>query len=179
MLTTEKTVLIVIDVQGKLAQLMHNREALFQNLQKIIKGIQVLKIPIIWVEQNPVGLGPTIPEISALMPGIGPISKMCFSTCRNPEFMKALNATERKQILIVGIEAHICVYQTAIELLNLDYEVEIVTDGVSSRTPENRDVALTKMRDAGVGITSVEMALFELIGAAEGAQFKEIAKIVK
>lgn len=179
MFSTAKTLMVVIDVQGKLAQLMHNREALFRNLQIIVKGIRILNIPILWVEQNPVGLGSTIPEIASLMPDLKPIPKMCFSTCRNTEFMEALRASGRKQILLVGIEAHICVYQTAIELLNLGYDVEVVSDGVSSRTMENRDLALAKMRKAGIGLTSVEMILFELLGVAEGGRFKEIAKIVK
>jgi nicotinamidase-related amidase len=179
MLKTEKTALIVVDVQGKLAQVMVNREFLFENLKKLIKGIRVLKIPILWLEQNPAGLGPTLPEIAELMPGIKPISKMSFSACGNPEFMRALNAVNRTQVLVVGIEAHICVYQTAVDLLKLSYEVEVVTDAVSSRTLENKEVGLMKMRDAGVRLTSVETALFELLGVAEGPSFKEIAKIVK
>ncbi|MFH0725430.1 MAG: hydrolase [Pseudomonadota bacterium] len=179
MLTPDKTGLVVIDVQGKLAQVMHNREFLFENLKKLIKGVRVLKIPILWLEQNPAGLGPTLPEIAGLMPDITPISKMSFSACGNPAFMQSLEAADRAQLLLVGIEAHICVYQTAIDLLKRSYEVQVVADAVSSRTVENREVALMKMRDSGVGLTSVEMALFELLGVAEGRQFKEIAKIVK
>jgi nicotinamidase-related amidase len=179
MLTPDKTGLVVIDVQGKLAQVMHNREFLVENLKKLIKGVRVLNIPILWLEQNPAGLGPTLPEIAELMPDITPIGKMSFSACGNPAFMEALEAADRTQLLLVGIEAHICVYQTAIDLLKRSYEVQVVADAVSSRTAENREIALMKMRDSGVGLTSVEMALFELLGVAEGRQFKEIAKIVK
>lgn len=139
----------------------------------------MLNIPILRLEQNPAGLGPTLPEIAELMPDITPIGKMSFSACGNPAFMQALKAADRSQLLLVGIEAHICVYQTAIDLLKRSYEVQVVADAVSSRTVENREVALMKMRDSGVGLTSVEMALFELLGVAEGRQFKEIAKIVK
>lgn len=179
MLRTEKTVMILVDVQGKLAQVMHNREFLFESLKKLIKGIRALEIPILWLEQNPVGLGPTTPEIAELMPHIKPISKMSFSACATPEFMEALNTADRTQALIAGIETHICVYQTAVDLLERSYEVQVVADAVASRTPENKEIGLMKIRDAGVGLTSVEMALFELLGVAEGKVFKEIAKIVK
>lgn len=179
MLKIENTVLIIVDVQGKLAQLMHEKQPLFDNLQKIIRGIQVLKIPILWVEQNPDGLGPTVPEISDLLTGIAPISKISFSSCGNERFIRELTSLNRNQILIAGIEAHICVYQTAVDLVSRGYDVEVVTNAVSSRTPENKKIALTKMRDAGVNLTSTEMALFELLKAAEGDQFKQILKIVK
>ena len=179
MLKSEKTALIVVDVQGKLAQMMSGKQALFENLQKCIKGVQVLGIPILWVEQNPEGLGPTIPEVSELLAGMHPISKHCFSCCKNEQFVQALKALNRNQILIVGIEAHICVYQTAMDLVKLGYEVEIVADAVSSRTIENKTVAIQKMSSAGISLTSTEMALFELLAVAEGEQFKEILKIVK
>jgi len=179
MLKPEKTVLTIVDVQGKLAQMMSGKQTLFENLQKIIKGIQALEIPILWVEQNPEGLGSTIPEVAELLAGINPISKLSFSCCKNERFIQALKAANCNQILIVGIEAHICVYQTAMDLVKLGYEVEVVTDAVSSRTVENKNVALQKMSRAGVSLTSTEMALFELLEVAEGEQFKEILKIVK
>ena len=179
MLKSKKTALIIVDVQGKLAQLMDAKETLFENLQKIIKGIQALGIPILWLEQNPEGLGSTIPEVSELLASIEPISKYSFSGCRNERFIHALKAANRNQFLIVGIETHVCVYQTALDLVDLGYEVEVVTDAVSSRTMDNKKVALQKMSDAGVGLTSTEMALFELLEVAEGDQFKEILKIVK
>ena len=179
MLNAEKTVLIVVDVQGNLAQLMYGKQALFENLQIIIRGIQILKIPILWVEQNPEGLGATIPKIAELLAGLTPIRKTSFSCCKNEHFIQALKATGRSQILMVGIEAHICVYQTAVTLAASGYEVEVVTDAVSSRTKENKKVALKKMGSAGVALTSTEMALFELLAVGEGKQFKEILKIVK
>lgn len=179
MLKSKKTVLIVVDVQGKLAQLMYAKQTLFENLRKIIKGIQALGVPILWLEQNPEGLGPTIPEVSELLTSIEPISKSSFSGCRNERFVQALKDANRNQVLIVGIEAHVCVYQTAVDLVDLGYEVEVVTDAVSSRTVENKKVALQKMRDIGVSLTSTEMALFELLEVAEGEQFKEILKLLK
>ena len=179
MLKMENVSLLIVDIQGNLAHAMHEKELLFKNMQKLIKGIQVLGLPILWVEQNPQGLGPTIPEIADILSNIQPISKMSFSSCRNDRFMQALKALNRKQVLIAGIEAHICVYQTAADLVDLGYEVQVVTDAVSSRNLVNKEIGLQKMRDSGVSLTSVETALFELLKVAEGEQFKEILKIVK
>ncbi|MBW2575402.1 MAG: hydrolase [Deltaproteobacteria bacterium] len=179
MLKIENTALLIVDIQGNLAHLMQGKELLFKNVQKLIKGIQVLEMPILWVEQNPRGLGPTIPEIADLLSDIRPISKMSFSSCRNDRFLQALNALNRKQVLVAGIEAHVCVYQTAAGLVGLGYEVQVATDAVSSRNLENKEIGLQRMKDSGVSLTSVETALFELIKVAEGEQFKEIIKIVK
>lgn len=179
MLTPDKAILVVVDVQGKLAHLMHEKEALFDSLRKVIQGVQVLGIPILCAEQNPDRLGPTIPEVAELLCGIQPISKLSFSCCRNDRFVQALEAAGRSQVLIAGIETHVCVYQTALDLLERGYEVEVVTDAVSSRTPQNKEAGLQKMRDAGVGLTTTEMVLFELLQEAQGQQFREILKLVK
>ena len=179
MLKKENTTLLIIDIQGNLAHLMHGKELLFKNVQKLIKGIQILGIPILWVEQNPQGLGSTIPEIANILKNIQPISKMSFSSCGNDRFLQALNALNRKQVLIAGIETHICVYQTSAELVDIGYDVQVVTDAVSSRNMTNKEIGLQRMRDSGVSLTSVETALFELLKVAEGEQFREILKIVK
>ena len=179
MLEIENAVLLIVDIQGKLALLMHRKELLFKNVQKLIKGIRVLGIPILWVEQNPQGLGPTIPEISNLLPDIQPIGKMSFSSCRNDRFLQALQALNRKQVLIAGIEAHVCVYQTAVDLVGIGYEVQVAADAVSSRSLKNKETGLQRMRDSGVSLTSVETALFELLKVADGEPFREIIRIVK
>jgi nicotinamidase-related amidase len=179
MIKTENVTLLIVDIQGKLAHSMHGKELLFKNVQTLIKGIQVLGIPILCTEQNPQGLGPTIPEIADILSDIQPISKMSFSCCQNDRFMQALKALNRKQVLISGIEAHVCVYQTAVDLVDLGYEVQVVTDAVSSRNMENKEIGLQKMRDSDVSLTSVEIALFELLKVAEGKQFRDILKIVK
>ena len=179
MLTLENTVLVIVDIQGKLAHLMDKEEVLFENLQKIIKGAQILGIPILWAEQNPKGLGPTITEVARLLSNIEPISKLSFSCCGSNHFMQVLKTSNRKQVMIAGIEAHVCVYQTAVDLIDLGYEVKIVADAVSSRTVDNKEIGLEKSRDAGATLTSTEIALFELLRVAEGTKFKEILKIVK
>jgi nicotinamidase-related amidase len=179
MLSSEETVLVVVDIQGKLAQLMHDRESLFDNVKKMIRGAGILELPIIWVEQNPRGLGPTVPEIAELMPGKIPISKMTFSCAGNRNFTRELEALGRKQVLLVGIETHVCIYQTVMDLKELSYEVQVVADAVSSRTEENKRVALMRIRDLGAALTTAETALFELLKVAEGPRFKAMLKVVK
>jgi nicotinamidase-related amidase len=179
MITTEDTALILVDVQGNLAQSMHNKEGLSENLKRMVKGAQLLGVPILWTEQNPDGLGPTMPEIAELLPNQNPVSKFSFSCCGSEQFMKELKALNRQNILIVGMEAHVCVYQTAADLVNLNYDVQVVADAVASRTLENKQIGLEKSKEAGAGITSTEIALFELLKIAKGDKFKEIIKIVK
>ncbi len=178
-LTTDNAVLVVIDFQERLFPVMHDKEKLLGNVVKLIKGIKVMEIPIILTEQYPKGLGPTIPEIKELLPDIKPIEKVCFSCCDNEAFGKALESLKRKQVLITGIEAHICVYQTAMALAQVGYEVQVVSDCVSSREPENKTVALFRMGAAGISPTTTEMALFELLRVAQGDKFKQISNIVK
>lgn len=180
MLITDNTTLLVVDVQGKLAELMHQREALFANVQRMIKGAKVLELPILVTEQVPEKLGATRPEIAEhLAKETEPIHKSSFSCCGNAAFMEQFKALGRRQVLLTGIETHICVYQTALDLLDLGYEVQLVTDAVSSRAAENRQIGIERMKEAGATLTTTEMALFELLRAAEGPQFKEITKIVK
>jgi nicotinamidase-related amidase len=179
MLSSNTTLLVVIDVQEKLLRVMHEKEKLVENLQKLIKGAIALGVPIIMTEQNPAGLGETIPELAQLAPEISPVPKFCFSCLGEAEFQQELNRLNRKQVLLAGIETHICVYQTAVELVNAGYEVQVVADCVSSRTRRNSEIGLQKAREAGASITSVETALFELLKVAKGDTFKEISRIVK
>jgi nicotinamidase-related amidase len=178
MLTRDKAALVVIDVQEKLFSLMHEKEALLDSLQRMIRGAGALGLPIVWAEQYPQGMGPTLPQLTGLLPG-APIPKKTFSCCTHPPLQAALDQTGREQLLLVGIEAHVCVYQTARGLLAQGKHVEVVADCVSSRTKANRKLGLQRIAQEGGRITSVEMALFELLGAAEGPAFKDILGIVK
>ena len=179
MLNIENTVLVVVDVQGKLATLMHEQEAMMKNIISMAKAARTLALPVLWMEQIPDKLGPTAPELADVLEGLQPIAKSSFSCCGHEGFMEALDMTGREQVLLVGIESHICVYQTAVGLLEQDYHVEVVTDAVSSRTEANKQAALDKMAGAGVELTSVEMALFELLKTAEAPQFRNIARLIK
>jgi len=179
MLERDKAVLVVVDVQGKLATLMYQKEEFYKNVVRMIEGCKLLDIPVIWNEQLPDKLGQTIPEIKEAMPGLSPLVKNTFSCCGNPEFMKKLEETEKTQVILVGMETHVCVYQTALDLIEDDYEVYLAADAVSSRSIENKQVGIEAMRDLGAGITSVEMAFFEMLRVAEGEEFKKIINIVK
>ncbi|RME97800.1 MAG: hydrolase [Chloroflexi bacterium] len=180
MLNIQDTALLVIDVQGKLAQLMHDKDTLFANLERMIRGAQVLELPVIWTEQVPDKLGATTPAIAQLLADSArPVSKSSFSCCGEAAFTEQLQAAGRKQILVTGIETHICVYQTSVDLLAQGYQVQLVTDAVSSRSAANRQLGIERIKDAGATLTSTEMALFELLRVAQGPQFKAITKIVK
>ncbi len=179
MLDRNNTALILIDIQGKLASLMHDREHLYRQLRILIQGAQALNLPIVWLEQYPRGLGPTVPEVAELLPGQQPLSKTCFSACALPDFAAQLRQSRRRQLLLAGIETHICVYQTACDLLHRGFPVQVVTDAVSSRTLENKRIALERLKTAGAELTSVEMCLFEMLRDARDPVFKTIAGLVK
>ena len=179
MLQMKNAALVVVDIQGKLATLMHEKEAFFENAAKMIQGCQTLDIPVFWNEQLPDKLGRTIEPIQTLFEGREPLIKNSFSCCGNPKFTAELTKSGRKQVMIVGMETHVCVYQTAMDLLGKGYEVYLVADAVSSRSTANKHFGIEAMRDAGAKITTVEMALFEMLGVAEGEAFKKIIKIVK
>jgi nicotinamidase-related amidase len=179
MLKPSDTLLLIVDIQEKLFRTMHAKEELLVNVQRLVRGAKALGLPIVWVEQNPKGLGPTVPEIAALLPDRTPISKFSFSCCDNEACMLALRQMDRNNVLVTGIETHICVYQTSMDLKAAGFEVEVVADACSSRTPENKQIGLEKCRSAGASITSVETVLFELLRVAEGPVFKEILTIVK
>ena len=179
MLTSDNSLLLIVDVQEKLAQTMHAKDALFKGIAQAIKGSQALGINILHTEQNPNGLGTTIPEISELLTAIKPISKFSFSCCDNTKFMHQLEALNPTNVFIAGIEAHICVYQTTRDLIKLGYDVQIISDAISSRTAENKQIGIQRSKDVGAGITSAETLLFELLKDAQKKEFKEILNIVK
>jgi nicotinamidase-related amidase len=178
-LTISNTALLIIDVQEKLFKVIHGRESLLANLQKVISGARALGIPVLVTEQNPAGLGATVPELKTLLADMQPVSKFSFSCCGEERCMQQLADLKRTQLLLAGIETHICVYQTALDLLEEGYEVEVLADCVGSRTEENKKLGLEKMKQAGAQITGIEMALFELQRVARGESFKELSRLVK
>ena len=178
MLDAQQTVLAIVDVQEKLARVMPDRPALEDALVRLIRGAAVLELPVLWAEQNPDGLGPTVPAVAEVLSG-EPLVKHSFSCWGAAAFREALAATGRRQVLLAGIEAHICIWQTTADLRAAGYEVEVAADATASRAAGNKEVALGRIRAAGGGVTSVETALFELLRTAEGPAFKEILRIVK
>ena len=179
MLNKDDAVLIFIDVQCSLAEVMHDKRNLFKNLERMVKGAQVLEVPILLTEQLPEKLGPTSERFKQILESLMVIEKSSFSCCGEPVFVDAFQALEKQQAILVGIEAHVCVYQTALDLMGNDIEVYVVADAVSSRTPENRDLALQALRDAGAKIVPTETVLLALQRDAANPGFKDLLKLIK
>ena len=171
LLDRSKAILLIIDVQERLMPVISNREQVEQNIVRLIRGSQILGVPILITEQYVKGLGHTVPVVrEALGDAYKPLEKSCFSGFRD---------IERKQVIVAGVETHVCVYQTISEFLARGYEVTIVADAVSSRTQENKDIALRRLMSDGAKLSSTEMALFELTVASGTDEFRAISKLVK
>ncbi|ELA8200841.1 MULTISPECIES: hydrolase [Vibrio harveyi group] len=180
MLSKGNTGLIVVDVQGKLATLMHESDALIENITKLVKGAKALDLPILWLEQNPERLGPTAEPIREVLESTHlPITKYTFDGCKEATFNVAVENAKVDTWLVCGIESHICVYQTAVSLRQSGYRVELVTDCVSSRTAANKALALAKLTANGVVLTGLEMCLYEMVEDCRASEFKEILALIK
>ncbi len=177
--TIEQSCLLVIDVQGRLAEMMHQKQQLYQHLILMIKAAKLLGLPIHWFEQYPKGLGSTIPVIRELLGDSQYHEKISFSAYGSGDFMNHLQAKGKKQFIVTGIEAHVCVYQTVLDLLADGFCVKVNQQAVSSRDKGNKKLALSNMQQSGAHITSTEMILFELMHTAEHPKFKQISKLLK
>lgn len=179
MLNLIESVFVMVDYQGRLAEIVDRSELVVPNTLRMIKGCQALNVPIIPTVQVPDKLGPMPPELITSLDGVAPIEKAVFSALREPEFLLKLRESGRKQVILGGIEAHVCVLQTGLDLLDAGFEVWVLSDGVFSRTSENHDLALARLHDAGAIVTSVEMTLFELIRTSKHPAFRTISRLVK
>ncbi|MFQ3234495.1 MAG: nicotinamidase-related amidase [Paraglaciecola sp.] len=179
MLKKEQVGLLVIDIQGKLANIVHESELLLTNTVTLIKGAQALNLPVLCLEQNPDKLGSTTPVVFDALAGNKAISKYTFDGCDSPALTQALQQSGVSQWLVCGIEAHICVYQSAMGLLRLGYEVELVCDCISSRTPFDKEIAINKLVRNGAQLTTVEMCLYELVGTCRAPEFRDILRLIK
>lgn len=178
MLSANTSLLVVVDVQGKLAEIMHDRDELFDNISRLAASARLLDVPILVTEQLPDKLGPTREELSASLAGMPVIAKSSFSCCGESSFNEALKSNGRTQILLCGIEAHICVLQTALELLKQGFEVYLVADAVSSRTPENKRLSMERIRQHGAEIIATESAMFEWLRDAAHPAFRNVRKFL-
>lgn len=178
MFTIEEACLVVVDIQGKLATIVDDSEAMIENVAKLVQAMKALEVPILWLEQNPSRLGGTALDIAQHLQGEA-IAKMAFSAWQEQEFVEAMKASGRTQFIVTGIETHICVYQTARQLKEQGFEVEVVADAVSSRTKANKELGLEKMKALEILPTSVEMILYELLQRADHPHFKTVLQLVK
>ncbi len=175
----KKSLGLIIDIQEKLYPHINGHEKLIKQTAKLIKGLKALRIPVIVTQQYTKGLGPTIPKLQKHLSDIEPIEKTAFSCCGEPDFNSALQGQDKSYILIAGIEAHVCVQQTALELHAKGYLPVIIADCVGSRTLSDKEIAIERMKSGGCIITTYESLLFELCRKAGTPEFKEISKIVK
>lgn len=177
-LKKEDTLLLIIDIQERLVPAMFQGDKVINNNKILITALKEMNIPIIHTEQYPRGLGRTIADLSEILGAEKPLEKIVFSAF-NKELKDVLIASGRINILLTGMESHVCVYQTARDLIQNGFNVFLVSDGVTSRTKENYQVGVNLIKDMGGIITSTEVALFDLLEAAGSDEFKMVSKLVK
>jgi len=170
-LDRERAALVVVDVQEAFRPAVDDFDSVVQNTRRLMEGAKILGVPVVVTEQYPKGLGRTVEELGE----VEPVEKTCFSAARADGF----DLDGREQALVCGIETHVCVSQTAHDLLERGVEVHVASDAVTSRTAANKQVGLHKMEQAGAILTSVETALFEMLGQAGTDEFKQVQGLVK
>ena len=175
----EDSAAVIIDIQERLLPHIYHWEQTLQNCLKLIDGLQVLSVPMIVTQQYTKGLGNTDPSIVNKITGFSHIEKMTFSCCGESAFKDKISSLGKKYIILCGIETHVCVLQTCIDLLEEGYIPFIVEDCVSSRNPNDKEIAIERMRQEGARITTLESILFELTQVSGTETFKQISKIVK
>lgn len=177
LMSREDTALLVVDVQTKLLALIAGHERLVWNIRRLIDGAKTLGLPVLGSEQYPQGLGPTEPQLAAL---IGPMpAKVAFSCAACPEIAPALDAAGRRKVLVVGIEAHVCIQQTVLDLLSASFRVYVAVDAIGSRFDVDYQTALRRMESSGATLTTTEAALFEWCQQAGTPEFKQISALVR
>lgn len=179
-LAKERAALVVIDVQEKLVPAMDERICgrLIGHINMLVETFKAMDLPIIATEQYPRGLGNTISELAGATEDEC-VEKVAFSCAGEPNFMAALEKSGARQVVLVGMEAHVCVYQTMIDLLDRGYHVHLVRDAICSRFKSDYDTAICMAPQMGAVLTTTEMALFQLLGAAGGDDFKLVSKLVR
>lgn len=171
--------LVVVDIQERLMPAIFERERVVESAARLARVAALLQVPIFATEQYRKGLGPTVPEVAQAIPGFAPLEKLAFSACGAEDFVAALQEKKVMQPILCGVEAHVCVTQTCLGLLEQGFHPFVVAEAVSSRTPENYRLALTRLRGAGAQVVSTEMVLFELLEKAGTAEFKQVLALVK
>jgi nicotinamidase-related amidase len=175
-----KAQLLVIDEQERLIPAMHEGERVVERTAVLMQAARTLKLPLTITEQYPQGLGPTVPRLLELMPGRDHIfAKNEFSAAARPEIADRLAAAGRPQIIMAGVEAHVCVAQSASMLRAMGYDVFVVADAASSRRGDSVSLAFDRLRSQGVWMVNVEQVLFECLGAAGSPEFRELSKLIR
>jgi nicotinamidase-related amidase len=179
MLEKENVVLLIVDIQERLAAVMKEKERVVRNNQHLIELAQMINVPVLVTEQYPKGLGKTVPELQSALLEYNPVEKLTFDCCGQPAFLQELKAQKKSTVILTGMETHICVLQTCIGLLKNGINVHVVEDAICSRTPENWRTGIAFMRDAGAVVTCTETVLFQLLRVAGTEEFKKISQRIK
>jgi nicotinamidase-related amidase len=177
LMSSDDTALAVIDVQQKLISLIPGHERIIWNIRRLIDGAKLLGLPLLATEQYPQGLGGTVPELAQRLNDIP--AKVAFSSCGCQEFCVQLAAADTPKVLLAGIEAHVCVQQTALDLIANGYRVYVAVDAVGSRFETDFEIALRRMELSGVTLTTTEAVLFEWCRESAAAEFKQISALVR
>ena len=178
LLNNKEAVLLVIDIQDKLANIMKYKEQVIKNTNILISASEEMDMPVLYTEQYPKGVGGTVQELKARLENVKRFEKITFSSYTE-ELREELNAIGRKKVIITGMETHICVLQTARDLISNGYQVFIVSDGVCSRAKENHLNGLSLMESMGAVITNTETVIFDLLKKAGTPEFKVLSKLIK
>jgi len=178
-LDKEDSVLLIIDIQERLAVVMKEKDRVVRNTQHLIELAKMINLPVVVTEQYPKGLGRTVPELQTAIPDYKPIEKVAFNCCNEPAFLSEIKKLGKKKVIITGMETHICVLQTTIGLLKEGLTPYVVQDAICSRTDENRRTGIEYMRDAGAVVTCTETVLFQLLKVAGTEEFKKISQRIK
>lgn len=178
-LLRDKSALLLIDLQEKILPVVNNPSQIINNALKLIRGFKVLNIPIFYTEQYPKGLGSTSEEILIELQGLSPIQKMSFSCYGAGNFFTRLIDNNVSQVVVAGIESHVCVQQTVLDLVANNFQVNVGADAVSSRNDIDYKISLDRMRIHGAEITTSEAILFELLVNCGTDEFREISEIIK
>lgn len=173
------TCLVVVDMQEPFLRVMFDRETVTANVNRLIDTAKILGMPVLATLQNPERMGGTVPEVEEHLPPHEPVSKMTFSCCGEESFAAQLAAFRKNTVIVCGIETHICISQTAHDLLALGYTVHVPEDAVCSRTQSDWRAGIEKMRQSGAIITCTESAIYELLGCAGTEEFRQVLKLIK
>ncbi len=178
-LRREDVLLMVVDFQEKLLAAFEGPHGFLRNCVKLIKFAKILGLPIVWTEQYPKGLGPTVGEIQQELSHSHPVEKLSFSCFGEPRFVESLSANPSAQLMICGIETHICVAQTVLDGIDCGYQMHVIEDACGSRAERDHVAGLRKMEGAGAVLSCTEMAMYEILERSDAKEFREVLQLVK
>lgn len=174
----EESLIVVVDEQPNFMKVVHEAGRVVERSKFLLEAAKLLEVPSLATTQNAERMGPLHPDLQPLITG-ETFDKLAFSCCGSFEFVEAVEQADRAQIVLVGAETHICITQTALDLLEADYEVFLALDAISSRSPESTKIAIKRLRDAGAQVCHTESLVYEWLDTAEHAAFRDVLQVVK